>query len=313
VVFDHVQADVIAQDCNAEEFGNDYRFGFNGQEKDNEVKGIGNSINYLARIYDSRLGRFMSIDPLTNKFPYYTPYQFAGNTPIQAIDLDGAEPAPPEAGKRNLLVVVQGFVAHPKEGNTQTKNAVVFSPKNGSDMQGLGQLESLGNKHTDLQVVNFASGAFTTGDVRKTIGDFRAANPNGKIIGVGHSYGAQQLIKAADGNKIDLLLSIDAQDLDLFGTSDNVPSSVRSTINYYSESGMLGPGGNKLKFDGKYGINRKISGSSHTSIDDILSTRDGEGNINTSNSILKQDIENELNNNAPTGNAGSRDYSNLSK
>jgi hypothetical protein len=32
------------------------------------------------------------VDPLTRSYPWYTPYQFAGNTPIQAIDLEGAEP-----------------------------------------------------------------------------------------------------------------------------------------------------------------------------------------------------------------------------
>lgn len=69
----------------------DYRYGFNGMENDNELKGEGNSINYEARMQDTRLGRFLSIDPLTKSFPHYSPYQFAGNTPIQAIDLDGAE------------------------------------------------------------------------------------------------------------------------------------------------------------------------------------------------------------------------------
>ncbi len=67
------------------------RFGFNGQEKDNEIKGIGNSLDFTERIYDSRLGKFLSIDGLTAKYPWYTPYQFAGNTPIQAIDIDGLE------------------------------------------------------------------------------------------------------------------------------------------------------------------------------------------------------------------------------
>ncbi len=69
----------------------DYRFGFNGQEKDNEIKGIGNSLDFQFRMYDSRLGKFLSIDPLTSDYPHYTPYQFAGNTPIQAIDIEGAE------------------------------------------------------------------------------------------------------------------------------------------------------------------------------------------------------------------------------
>jgi len=68
-----------------------YRFGFNGKEKDDEVKGSGNSVNYKARIYDPRIGKFLSVDPLTLQFPWYSPYQFAGNKPIVAIDLDGLE------------------------------------------------------------------------------------------------------------------------------------------------------------------------------------------------------------------------------
>ncbi|QLH44307.1 MAG: hypothetical protein HWD58_00920 [Bacteroidota bacterium] len=47
-----------------EDFGDDYRFGFNGQEKDNEIKGTGNSLAFEARIYDNRLGRWLSLDPL---------------------------------------------------------------------------------------------------------------------------------------------------------------------------------------------------------------------------------------------------------
>lgn len=43
------------------------------------------------RIYDPRVGRFLSVGPLTKDYPYYTPYSFAGNKPIWAIDLDGAE------------------------------------------------------------------------------------------------------------------------------------------------------------------------------------------------------------------------------
>ena len=68
-----------------------YRFGFNGKEDDNDLKGIGNSIDYTKRIYDPRLGRFLSVDPLFSKYPWYTPYQFAGNKPIWAADLDGLE------------------------------------------------------------------------------------------------------------------------------------------------------------------------------------------------------------------------------
>ena len=67
------------------------RYGFNGKENDNEVKGNGNQQNYGMRIYDTRLGRFLSIDPLFKTYPFYTLYQFAGNSPILFVDMDGLE------------------------------------------------------------------------------------------------------------------------------------------------------------------------------------------------------------------------------
>jgi RHS repeat-associated protein len=69
-----------------------YRYGFNGKENDNDPKGIeGSQQDYGMRIYDPRVGRFLSVDPLIKQYPELTPYQFASNTPIQAIDLDGLE------------------------------------------------------------------------------------------------------------------------------------------------------------------------------------------------------------------------------
>jgi RHS repeat-associated protein len=71
-----------------------YRYGFNGKENHNEVKGEGNQQDYGMRIYDPRLVKFLSIDPITKSYPWYTPYQFAGNKPIWCIDLDGLEDIP---------------------------------------------------------------------------------------------------------------------------------------------------------------------------------------------------------------------------
>lgn len=42
--------------------------------------------------YDARLCRFLSLDPLTGSYPELSPYQFAGNTPIEATEIDGLEP-----------------------------------------------------------------------------------------------------------------------------------------------------------------------------------------------------------------------------
>jgi len=71
--------------------GGSYRYGFNGKENDNEVKGEGNQQDYGMRIYDPRVGRFLSVDPITKEYPDLTPYQFASNRPIDGIDRDGLE------------------------------------------------------------------------------------------------------------------------------------------------------------------------------------------------------------------------------
>ncbi len=66
-----------------------YRFGFNGKEKDNDISGEGNIIAFEARIYDARLCRFFSCDPLESDFPWQSPYLFASNCPIALIDYLG--------------------------------------------------------------------------------------------------------------------------------------------------------------------------------------------------------------------------------
>jgi RHS repeat-associated protein len=71
---------------------NKYRYGFNGKEKDDEGMGGGaQTYDYGFRIYNTSLAKFLSVDPLLSKFAMLTPYQYASNTPIAAIDLDGLE------------------------------------------------------------------------------------------------------------------------------------------------------------------------------------------------------------------------------
>jgi RHS repeat-associated protein len=66
-----------------------YLYGFNGKEEDNEVKGEGNSLDFGARMYDARLGRWLSRDPKEKQYPTLSPYVFVSNQPILAIDPDG--------------------------------------------------------------------------------------------------------------------------------------------------------------------------------------------------------------------------------
>ena len=65
------------------------QFGFNGKLNDADA----GYQDYGFRNYSQKARRFNQEDPLTEEYPWYTPYQFAGNKTIEAIDLDGAEEA----------------------------------------------------------------------------------------------------------------------------------------------------------------------------------------------------------------------------
>ena len=84
---------------------NSYRYGFNGVEKDDEIKGEGNSYSFTLRIYDSRLGRFLSSDPLSSSYPWNSTYAFAENDPINFIDLEGGEKGDPPYKYKNVTFV----------------------------------------------------------------------------------------------------------------------------------------------------------------------------------------------------------------
>jgi len=43
-------------------------YGILGVEQDNEIKGNGNSLEFKVRIYDPRLVRFLSVEPLICAF-----------------------------------------------------------------------------------------------------------------------------------------------------------------------------------------------------------------------------------------------------
>ncbi len=71
---------------------NAYRYGFNGMEKDDEVKGTGNHIDFGARGYDPRLGRWLSVDAFVGRPGSENPYNYSLNLPIMMGDPDGNWP-----------------------------------------------------------------------------------------------------------------------------------------------------------------------------------------------------------------------------
>jgi RHS repeat-associated protein len=69
----------------------DYRYSFQGQEKDDEIKGKNNSVNYKYRMHDPRVGRFFAVDPLATTYPFNSPYAFSENNVIHAFEFEGLE------------------------------------------------------------------------------------------------------------------------------------------------------------------------------------------------------------------------------
>jgi RHS repeat-associated protein len=101
------------------------RFGFNGQQKDNEIAGTGNSLDFGARQHDTRLARLnWSVDPLAKKFPGQSPYLFANNNPNLYVDEEGKHGVvytqiTDKQGYTTMVAVVNTYdynVVHPPAG-----------------------------------------------------------------------------------------------------------------------------------------------------------------------------------------------------
>lgn len=83
-----------------------YRYGFNGQEGDGEI--YGDKLNYAFqyRMYDARIGRLWSVDPLRNDYPWNSTYPFAENSPIAFLELEGLEKQNSNI-KKNIYVIIK--------------------------------------------------------------------------------------------------------------------------------------------------------------------------------------------------------------
>jgi RHS repeat-associated protein len=69
---------------------NAYRYGYNkGSEKDDEIYGVGNAYNTEFRMLDTRLGRWMTVDPKAALTPGWSPYVAMNDNPILLNDPKG--------------------------------------------------------------------------------------------------------------------------------------------------------------------------------------------------------------------------------
>jgi RHS repeat-associated protein len=168
------------------------RVGFNSKENDNEVKGTGNSQDYGARIYDTRLGRWLSMDPSAHKIPSRSPFESMANNPIMFFDGNGEFPytfhirafAPPgafkgygfEDDKRGFSAQTTGVTSRIKQNFTIDPSKQTFtggSPT--SDPSTIGGVNMTAEDKGGLNPVGFAKrGDFATAAATS---HFEGSNP----------------------------------------------------------------------------------------------------------------------------------------
>ncbi len=170
----------------------DYRFGFQGQEKDNELKGEGNSLNYTFRMHDPRVGRFFATDPLTAKYPYNSPYAFSENRVIDALELEGLE--------KILYTIKREKDAEGNITKTVTSKTLTAPGPLGSGAAikflNYGVVSYLyGNETTDMKT--FVS--FYEGNKDKVYPSVEGGNPTG---GIGHKITDDELASFPVGTEL---------------------------------------------------------------------------------------------------------------
>jgi RHS repeat-associated protein len=126
-----------------------YRYGFQGQERMDEVKGAGNSWDYKYRMHDARLGRFFAVDPLFKDYPFNSNYAFCQNRVVDMIELEGAE------SFRPYLLQPFGGLMHLAKVSDELQVQKLKHPTSG-DIANLLRASwsvSLNNLHTGLDLI----------------------------------------------------------------------------------------------------------------------------------------------------------------
>lgn len=222
-----------------------YRYGFQGQEKDDEIKGEGNSLNYTYRMHDPRIGRFFAIDPLTKKYPWYTPYSFSGNKVIQFVELEGLAESNTAAGS-----VIMGllFPTAPKLKREPWRSPGASAANMGAPIAGV----ALGAVPIAIPVASVSSTAYASyttwygttatasyfaGGMSTVMADlFTVSSFKAAALGFTATSGAQYLSSGFDFNSISFKKNILTSPLGGFGGL-----VVKSSFQEDKETGSFAP------------------------------------------------------------------------
>ena len=149
------------------------------------------------RIYDPRLGRFLSVDPIANQYPNLTPYQFASNTPIKAIDQDGLE-----------AFFVHGTASSSDERWTKVRNADNTAKEYYENVAAIMKLTNNKSIKADFEwrngslmgglIPNMFNNQKDRASAATQLANYVLDNLNGEVVTlIDHSHGGNVAIQAA--------------------------------------------------------------------------------------------------------------------
>jgi RHS repeat-associated protein len=178
----------------------DYRYGFNGMEKDDEVKG--NSYDFGFRIYNSRLGRFLTPDPIGNALPFWSQYHFAANNPILLMDFEGLVPFFRIYGGYRIWLddeKPQWLLIEKSNGKAKLEINLTGTDINGYPSPSIGILESNTTSQINTNSLDYKMLTKKIGGVQWNVilANFLAENPDIQLVIVGNHaipQGSQFLI-----------------------------------------------------------------------------------------------------------------------
>lgn len=257
-----------------------YSRGFNGAIKEDEIYGEFNAYDLGARIFDSRLARFLSTDPREREYAWQSTYAYYSNSPIATIDFMGM-------GEGDVFIAFGGadFFSNGAVGTAapaivKAVNEKIIKEQGGKASTmispywsvGLGNEESLDNA---TQVAfNYVKDNYNKVNGTEVKG--------GKLIIYSYSFGgvlAEHLAERlkAENINVDLLITIDAAAGPLSSLVDRtISENVILNVNYFEDptvpnSPVLSWGeANKAENKDKtMVINNDLTGSTtHSNIDE---------------------------------------------
>jgi len=91
--------------------------------------------SFSARYYNSDLSIWLSVDPLSDKYPNLSPYTYCANNPVRLVDPDGriiGDPLKNMKVRRNSISNTFGNVRKNKDGTTRSHQGVDYYAATGT-------------------------------------------------------------------------------------------------------------------------------------------------------------------------------------